>query len=53
MPFEEVVGRMEVPYDNQYILFWYLGGPPCDGRRRVCDGYVSLRADAEDERFMR
>ena len=53
MPFEEVVGRMEVPYDSQYILFWYLGGPPCDGRRRVCDGYVSLRADAEDERFMR
>jgi hypothetical protein len=42
-----------LPYDSPYICFWYLGGPSCDGRRRVSDSYVSLRADANDERFMR
>ena len=47
--FEE--GSTIWPYDSPYILFWYLGGPSCDGRRRVCESYVSLRADAEDERF--
>ena len=49
MQFEEVVGPMEVPYDSQYLLFWYLGDPPCNGWWRVCDGHVSLRADVDDE----
>jgi len=57
MPFEDEAREewdrpKAVPYDSPYILFWYLGGPSCDGRRRVCDGYVSLRADADDERFI-
>ena len=42
-----------VPYDSPYILFWYLRGPACDGWCRVCDPYVSMRADADDERFGR
>ena len=50
--FEDQV-RKVVPYDSPYILFWYLGGPSCDGQRRVCDAYVSLRADADDEHFIR
>lgn len=40
-----------LPYDSSYICFWHLGGPPCDNERRVCESYVSLRADAEDEHF--
>ena len=42
----------DFPYDSPYIFFWYLGGPACDGRRRVCESYISLRADAVDERFV-
>jgi hypothetical protein len=59
VPFAEEIGvgservLKVFPYDSPYICFWYFGGPSCDGRRRVCDSYVSLRADAEDERFMR
>jgi hypothetical protein len=41
-----------VPYNSPYILFWYFGGPLCDGRHRVCNAYVSLRVDADDERFI-
>jgi len=33
--------------------FGTWGGPSCDGWRRVCDTYVSLRADADDEHFIR
>jgi hypothetical protein len=42
-----------LPYDNAYILFWYLGGPACGGQQRVCDSYIAYRADAEDERIIR
>ena len=31
VPFEDQV-RKVVPYDSPYILFWYLGGPSCDGQ---------------------
>ena len=53
---EEFAGGSEetsklFPYDSPYICFWYLGGPSCDGRRRVSGSYVSLRADAHDKRF--
>jgi hypothetical protein len=51
VPFTENFERKVFPYDSPYICFWYLGGPSCDGRRRVTDPYVSLRTDADDERF--
>ena len=58
MPFvdeeNEVGDKLKVvPYDSLYILFWYLGEPSCDGHHRVCDAYVLLWADADDEQFVR
>ena len=42
-----------LPYRSPSILYWNLGGPSCDGERRVTESFITLRAEEEEQVVMK
>ena len=41
-----------LPYRSPSILYWNLGGPSCDGERRVTESFITLKAEEEEQVVM-